>query len=60
MSVLKLDKDDPEREIEFELAYLRSLTVAERFSLMRRRSDEIARQLFRHGHRRAFEIVKRP
>jgi len=34
MAVLKLDKHDEEREIEFELAYLASLTTQERFELM--------------------------
>jgi hypothetical protein len=32
--ILKLAADDPERELEFELAYLRGLTTQERFALM--------------------------
>jgi hypothetical protein len=59
-SVLKLDEDDEERELAFELAYLRSLTTAERFDLMFRRSREIAETLLRHGHRKPVEIIKRP
>ncbi len=34
MPVLKLEKDDENREIEFELSYLKSLTTRERFMLM--------------------------
>ena len=58
--LLKLDKDDPERERAFELEYLLSLSTQERFEIMFRRSDEIKRALLRHGHRKPIEIVKRP
>ena len=57
--ILKLATDDPERELEFELAYLRSLTTQERFDLMFRKSRELAESLARHGHRRPFTILKR-
>jgi hypothetical protein len=57
--ILKLEKDDPERELEHELAWLRSLSVAERFELMFRKSREVAEALLRHGHRKPFEVVKR-
>jgi len=43
--ILKLAADDPERELEFELAYLRSLTTQERFALMFRKSRELAESL---------------
>ena len=58
--LLKLDKDDPERERAFGLKYLLSLSTQERFEMMFRRSDEIKRALLRHGHRKPIEIVKRP
>lgn len=58
--ILKLAADDPERELEFELAYLRSLTTQERFALMFRKSRELADSLARHGHRKPAAIVKRP
>jgi hypothetical protein len=58
--VLKLDRDDEEREFEFELAYQRSLTTEERFRMMFQKSREIAEMLIRHGHRKPFEIIKRP
>jgi len=58
--VLKLDRDDEGRELEFELAYQRSLTTEERFRMMFQKSREIAEMLIRHGHRKPFEIIKRP
>jgi hypothetical protein len=58
-TVLKLDHDDEEAELEFELAYLRGLTVQERFALMFRRSTEIATTLLRHGYRKPVDVVKR-
>ena len=58
--VLKLDRDDEVRELEFELAYQRSLTTEERFRMMFQKSREIAEMLIRHGHRKPFEIIKRP
>lgn len=57
--ILKLAADDPERELEFELAYLRSLTTQERFDLMFRKSRELAESLARHGHRKPAAILKR-
>jgi len=57
--ILKLVTDDPERELEFELAYLRSLTTQERFDLMFRKSRELAESLARHGHRKSAAILKR-
>jgi len=58
--ILKLDHDDPEREMRFEIDYLLSLSVQDRFRMMIQRSDEMKRTLLRHGHRRPSEIVKRP
>jgi len=57
--ILKLEEDDEERELEFELAYLLSLTTQERFELMFRKSREMAEQLLKHGHRKPVEIAKR-
>jgi hypothetical protein len=60
--VLKLDPDTPseDRELEFELAYQRGLTTAERFEMMFRKSRQIMEELLRRGHRRPFEVLKRP
>ena len=57
--VLKMESDDEEKELEFELAYQRTLTTQQRFELMFRKSREIAEMLLRHGYRKPFEIVKR-
>jgi len=59
-AILKLKTDDPEKELDFELDYQRSLTVQERFGMMFRRSRAIARTLLKNGYIRPFEIIKRP
>ena len=58
--LLKLAKDDPQRELDFELDFLLSLTVRQRFAMMKRRSRQTMLSLIRNGHRKPFEIVKRP
>jgi len=58
-SILKLSQADEERELEFELNYLTSLTFEERLKMMRQKSREMLRQMIEHGHRRPFEILKR-
>jgi hypothetical protein len=58
-SILKLSQAAEEREFEFELNYLASLTFEERLQMMRQKSKEMLRQMVEHGHRRPFEIVKR-
>jgi hypothetical protein len=57
--VLKLSADDQEKELEFELNYLSSLTFEERLKMMREKSREMLKQMIDHGHRRSFEIIKR-
>jgi hypothetical protein len=57
--ILKLDADDEDKKLEFELAYQRTLTTQQRFDLMFRKSREIAEVLLRHGYRKPLEIVKR-
>ena len=58
-SILKLSRTDEERELEFELDYLASLTFEERLKMMRQKSREMLRQMIEHGHRRPFEVIKR-
>jgi hypothetical protein len=60
MPVLKLEKHDENREIEFELCYLKSLTTKERFLIMQKKSDEMKKMLRSRGYRKSPEIVKRP
>lgn len=57
--VLKLTVDDEEKELEFELDYLSSLTFEERLKMVREKSREMLKQMINHGHRKPFEIIKR-
>jgi len=57
--ILKLKEDDEEKELEFELNFLATLTLEERLKMMREKSQEMLRQLIEHGHRKPFEIIKR-
>ena len=57
--ILKLSRDDSEKELDFELDYQLSLTVQERFEMMERASREVAHLLFKNGYTRPFEIIKR-
>jgi hypothetical protein len=58
-SILKLSHHDEEKELEFELAYLRSLTFDERLDMMRRKSKDMLKQMVDLGYRKPFEIIKR-
>ncbi len=59
MAILKLDKHDVDKEIEFELDYLTSLTTSQRFELMFRKTREMLRLLKKDGLRTTTEIIKR-
>lgn len=58
--ILILDQHDPERELQFELEYLLSLTTEQRYELMFRRSLDTYERMIRHGHLPPVEIIKRP
>ena len=60
MAVLKIEKDDENREIEFELCYLKSLTTKERFLIMQKKPGEMKKMLRSRGYRKSPEIIKRP
>jgi hypothetical protein len=57
--ILKCEKDDEKRELEFEIDYQLSLTTEQRFKMMFKRSEEIAKMLIENGHREPFKIIKR-
>lgn len=57
--ILKLDDHNEEKEIEFGLSYLLSLTLQERFQLMFKKTKELIELLERNGHRRPDQIIKR-
>jgi len=59
MAILKLDKHNEDKEIEFELDYLTSLTTRQRFELMFRKTREMQRLLKRNKRRKTTEVIKR-
>ena len=58
-TILKLSDSDEEKEIQFELDFLFSLTLQERFQMMMIRNRELLDILEKNGHRRTSEIIKR-
>ncbi len=64
MAILKLDRYDEDKEIEFELDYLASLTTSQRFEIMFTKTREMLRLLSfatgkKDGVRTTTEIIKR-
>ena len=59
VQILKLDRHDEEREIEFELNYLSSLTIKQRFTMMFKKTNEMRSLLKEHGNRKNTQIIKR-
>lgn len=59
MAVLKLKKHDENREIDFELDYLLSLTTKQRFEMMFEKSRQMAALLRKNGRRKTPKVVKR-
>lgn len=57
--ILKLNNHNPKKEMEFELKFLKSLSVKQRFALMFKKTREIIDLLEKGGHRRSFKIIKR-
>ena len=57
--ILKLNKHNERKEVEFELSYLKSLSIKERFKMMFKKNKEMLDLLEKNGHRRASEIFKR-
>jgi hypothetical protein len=60
MAILKLEKHDEDKEIEFELAYLTSLTTRQRFEMMFAKTMELRRLMGKtNEHGAITEIIKR-
>ena len=60
MAILKLDRDDEDKEIDFELDYLLSLTTRQRFEMMFAKTRELRSLLKKtNGYRTVTEIIKR-
>jgi hypothetical protein len=49
--ILVLDKDDPEKELEFELDFQASLTAAERYEIMDRLAKDGLEFVKRNGYK---------
>lgn len=58
-SILKLKKCNENKEIEFELNYLKSLTTEQRFQMMFKKTQEMLNLSKRSGHRKTTQITKR-
>jgi len=60
MAVLKLDEHDEDKEIAFELDYLASLTINQRFQMMLTKTQEmLSLRRKTNAHRAVTEIIKR-
>ena len=59
MSILKLKKHNRKKEIDFELKFLKSLTVGQRFEMMFKKTREMLGLLKNNGHRKTTQIIKR-
>ena len=57
--ILKLSRHNQAKEIEFELKFLKSLSLRERFEMMSKKTQEMLNLLRKNGHRRPFKIIKR-
>lgn len=57
--ILVLKDQDEKKEIEFELRYLSSLSLGERFRRMQEKSLELKTNLEKNGHRKTPQIIKR-
>ena len=58
-TILKLNRPDSDKEMSFEVKYLSSLSIRQRFEMMFKKNREIVELLEKNGHRRPFEIIKR-
>ena len=57
--ILKLTQPDEEKEIRFELSFLESLTIQERFDMMLEKNRLIYKLLESNGHRKTSGVFKR-
>ena len=59
MPILKLGIDDETKELAFEIQFLRSLTVQQRFQMMLQKTKEMRSLLPKHERRKITQIFKR-
>ena len=58
MPILKLKEHDEVKEIEFEINYLLSLPLQQRFEMMEEKNSYI-RSFIKNEHRKTTQIIKR-
>ena len=59
MPLLKLDKDDPQKELEFEVRCALQLTQAVRIHRLLMHSQRMLRLAKKYEDRRPYQIIKR-
>jgi len=59
MGILKLKKHNKKKEIEFELRFLKSLTIKQRFEMMFKKREEMLSLLKSNGYRKTTQVIKR-
>jgi hypothetical protein len=57
--ILKLKKDNENKERKFEQRYQKSLSLTERFRAVIHQSKLVLQMLIDHGYRKPTEIIKR-
>lgn len=60
MPILKLDKDDPQKELEFEVKCALQLSLEDRIHKLLLLSERIMRLAKQYETRRPYQIIKRP
>lgn len=58
-TILKLSDHNEKLEIEFELNFLDSLSIQERFELLEEKNKVMKSLLITNGYRKTSEIIKR-
>ena len=59
MSILQVDNNSKKKEMEFELDYLKKLSVGERMQMMLQKSKEMTKILRRNEDRKTTFITQR-
>ncbi len=60
MPILKLDKDDPQKELEFEVKCALQLSLKDRIKKMLMLSARMLKVAKKYGNQRPYQIIKRP
>jgi len=58
-NILKISRNNEKNEIDFELEYLMSLTISQRFYMMFEKSRQMIKMLKNNGYRTVNKIIKR-